>query len=215
MSILQKEKNTFQDYFKNKKSYNVLSSLNYKSNLYKKKNYELKTICTSYSSGDEGSFENLNFEKNNFYKNKKNNNQKRNFQSSNKYKTEICKNFELYQKCKWGDNCCFAHGKTELRKNQTLNSFYKTKICKHYHQNGFCPYGLRCQYFHFKSYGIYKEFLEIFVNKFHGNLEKFNKKTFKKNLENDPIHPRLNIFKKLCKGGNNLSLYEKFVLKMY
>ena len=28
-----------------------------------------------------------------------------------KYKTELCKNFMLVGKCKYGDLCCYAHGK--------------------------------------------------------------------------------------------------------
>jgi len=60
-----------------------------------------------------------------------------------KYKTEMCKNFDTRGFCKWGNNCCFAHGKHELRQKKHLNSKYKSKICKHYHKSGHCPYGLR------------------------------------------------------------------------
>lgn len=80
-----------------------------------------------------------------------------------KYKTELCKNFEIKGTCKWGNNCCFAHGRHELRKKTHLNSNYKTKICKHYHRGGICPYGLRCQYFHIRS--SHKEFYTAFVEK--------------------------------------------------
>jgi len=65
-----------------------------------------------------------------------------------KHKTELCKNWELKKVCKFGDKCCFAHGKHEL-KNKTLTHVkYKTKPCKQYHQTGYCPYGQRCQYLH-------------------------------------------------------------------
>lgn len=87
------------------------------------------------------------------------------FAQSQKYKTEICKNFELKGKCRWGENCCFAHGKAELRKKTLFNYFYKTKICKHFHKNGYCPYASRCQYFHFKTYQKFQELLESFSNK--------------------------------------------------
>ncbi len=82
------------------------------------------------------------------------------FQNSNKYKTEICKNYEINKFCKWGFSCCFAHGREELRTKIVTSCFSKTKICKNFHKNGFCPYGTRCQYFHFKSNEIYKELLD-------------------------------------------------------
>ena len=34
-----------------------------------------------------------------------------------KKKTELCKNYELYKDCYYGDNCSFAHGIDELREN--------------------------------------------------------------------------------------------------
>jgi len=75
----------------------------------------------------------------------------------------MCKNFDTKGYCKWGDNCCFAHGKHELRARTHLNSNYKSKICKHYHKSGVCPYGNRCQYFHIKN--THKEFFIAFLEK--------------------------------------------------
>jgi hypothetical protein len=60
-----------------------------------------------------------------------------------KYKTELCRNFELQGVCKFGESCCYAHGMQELRSKTHLNSNYKSKICKHFHGEGGCPYGLR------------------------------------------------------------------------
>jgi hypothetical protein len=60
-----------------------------------------------------------------------------------KFKTELCKNYELQGSCKFGDACCYAHGMRELRDKTHLNSNYKSKICKHFHGQGGCPYGLR------------------------------------------------------------------------
>lgn len=60
-----------------------------------------------------------------------------------KFKTELCKNFEAVGSCRWGDQCCYAHGSSELRNKTHLNSNYKSKICKHFHGQGACPYGLR------------------------------------------------------------------------
>jgi len=65
-----------------------------------------------------------------------------------KYKTEMCKNWELRGNCKFGDKCCFAHGRKELKAKVLTHIKYKTKPCKQYHQNGNCPYGQRCQYLH-------------------------------------------------------------------
>jgi hypothetical protein len=65
-----------------------------------------------------------------------------------KYKTELCKNWELKKVCKFGDKCCFAHGRHELKNKTSIHMKYKTKPCKQYHQTGYCPYGQRCQYLH-------------------------------------------------------------------
>jgi len=65
-----------------------------------------------------------------------------------KYKTEMCKNWELRGSCKFGEKCCFAHGKHELKGKTVTHVKYKTKPCKQYHQTGYCPYGQRCQYLH-------------------------------------------------------------------
>lgn len=60
-----------------------------------------------------------------------------------KFKTEMCKNFELQGTCRWGDGCSYAHGLHELREKTHLNTNYRSKICKLYHRQGGCPYGLR------------------------------------------------------------------------
>eukprot|EP00347_Sterkiella_histriomuscorum_P011792 403371081 len=65
-----------------------------------------------------------------------------------KYKTEICRNWELHGTCKFGDTCAFAHGDFELQKKSHVPSKYKTKLCKQYHENLYCPYGQRCQFAH-------------------------------------------------------------------
>lgn len=60
-----------------------------------------------------------------------------------KFKTELCKNFQLQGVCRFGDVCCYAHGQHELRDKKHLNTNYKSKLCKHFHAQGGCPYGLR------------------------------------------------------------------------
>ena len=64
-----------------------------------------------------------------------------------KKKAELCKNYELYHDCYYGDNCCFAHGIEELRDNILLPS-YKTKMCKSFIENKTCNFGIRCSYKH-------------------------------------------------------------------
>jgi len=87
------------------------------------------------------------------------------FQNSRKYKTEMCRNFELKGFCQWGQNCCYAHGKAELRTKTSTNESYKTKICRNFFEQGYCSYGSRCQYFHFKDNEIYKELLDSLETK--------------------------------------------------
>lgn len=128
-----------------------------------------------------------------------------------KYKTELCKNFDIYGYCKWGANCFFAHGKTELKSKTLISDFYKTKICKHYHKIGFCPYASRCQYFHFKTYQIYQELLDSFESKLTYRINEGNQKLNKMLSTSDRIQNRLEIFKGLAPGDNNKSLQEKFL----
>ena len=67
-----------------------------------------------------------------------------------KWKTEICRYWEMYGECKFGENCAFAHGDSELKqKNLTFN--YKTKPCKQFFELGYCSYGSRCQFSHRKD----------------------------------------------------------------
>jgi hypothetical protein len=65
-----------------------------------------------------------------------------------KFRTEMCKNFELHGKCKFGDECSFAHGKQQMMLKKDVSALYKTKDCKKYTANGYCPYGQRCQFIH-------------------------------------------------------------------
>ena len=65
-----------------------------------------------------------------------------------KYKTELCKYYEINGTCKFGDNCAYAHGKENLRAKVTKATAYRTKNCIQFFENGFCPYGNRCQFAH-------------------------------------------------------------------
>ena len=67
-----------------------------------------------------------------------------------KWKTEICRYWEMYGECKFGENCAFAHGDSEL-KQKKLTFNYKTKPCKQFFELGYCSYGSRCQFNHKKQ----------------------------------------------------------------
>ena len=113
-----------------------------------------------------------------------------------KYKTELCKFYEMTGKCKYGDNCAYAHGKENLRSKVTNTTAYRTKKCIQFFENGYCPYGSRCQFQHQLKNNIvnnpydkgmsYKKILEII-----SKME--NIRNIKKLVDK----PRLNIFKEI------------------
>ena len=113
-----------------------------------------------------------------------------------KYKTELCKFYELTGQCKYGDNCAYAHGKENLRAKVTNTTAYRTKKCIQFFENGYCPYGNRCQFQHQLKNNIvnnpydtdmsYEKILEI-ISKFE------NVRNVKKLVEK----PRLSIFKEI------------------
>lgn len=60
-----------------------------------------------------------------------------------KFKTEMCRYYASGH-CKFGDNCAFAHSRTELCQKTHLPQNYKTKKCKQFFEEGYCLYGFRC-----------------------------------------------------------------------
>ena len=46
-----------------------------------------------------------------------------------KKKTELCRNFEMYGQCKFGNDCSYAHGPQQLQKKTHLPSNFMTKLC--------------------------------------------------------------------------------------
>ena len=118
-----------------------------------------------------------------------------------KYKTELCKYYEMTGTCIYGNNCAYAHGIDNLRSKVTNTTAYRSKKCKRFFENGYCPYGSRCQFQHQLKNNIvnnpydnnmsYQKILEI-ISKFE------NVKNIKKLVEK----PRLKIFKEII-GDND------------
>lgn len=67
--------------------------------------------------------------------------------NTSRYKTELCRPYEEFGVCKYGDKCQFAHGMNELR-SLARHPKYKTELCRTFHTSGFCPYGPRCHFVH-------------------------------------------------------------------
>jgi hypothetical protein len=63
-----------------------------------------------------------------------------------KKKTELCKNWEIYHDCYFKNECSFAHGLDELRKDIPLSS--KNRLCKSFQEKGICLFGKRCNFRH-------------------------------------------------------------------
>ena len=134
-------------------------------------------------------------------------------QSQKKYRTELCKYFEINGRCKFGDNCIFAHGKENLRENLCKKSGYKKRPCLNFFEKGFCMYGNRCQFSHDikqfekdenenkKNNFSYK----LFFKELNMNLNDESKK----DIERIKERPRLKVFKKFVKIRKNVYLQKK------
>ena len=119
-----------------------------------------------------------------------------------KYKTELCKFYEMTGRCKYGENCAYAHGIENLRSKVTNTTAYRTKKCIQFFDNGYCPYGSRCQFKHQLKDNIvnnpydkgmsYKKILDI-ISKIENiiNIKKLVEK------------PRLNVFKEITGDINS------------
>ena len=125
-----------------------------------------------------------------------------------KWKTEICRYWEMYGQCKYGDNCAFAHGDSELKKRK-LTFNYKTKPCKQFFELGYCSYGPRCQFSH-KKEDTKKEkndkvsYLKI-IEEFLSEDNQISYELVKR--------PRLNTFEKIV--SSTLEESENSKLKLY
>ena len=185
-------------FYSNNKLYEKLSqNINPYSNL--EKNNKRKN-----SSDSETSCDSEEFSKNNIIKGNKNKvpfkGEAKDFKI--KYKTELCKYYEIDGYCKYGDKCAYAHGKENLRSKVTNTTDYKTKKCSNFFKHGYCPYGSRCQFAHQLKSNIinnpydrgmtYSKILEI-LSKIE-NVENIIKLIEK---------PRLSVFEDICENKEN------------
>ena len=68
-------------------------------------------------------------------------------QGAEKFKTEMCRNWQLTGTCRYGDKCQFAHGLEDLRVRCVPLQF-KTRLCRSFSQFGVCAYGDKCRFIH-------------------------------------------------------------------
>ena len=116
-----------------------------------------------------------------------------------KYKTELCKYYEINGYCKFGEKCVYAHGKENLRLKVTNTSAYRTKKCNHFFEKGYCPYGNRCQFAHqLKSNIINNPFdKKMSYTKI---LDIFSKIECIENVQTIAEKPRLKVFREIVKN---------------
>ena len=113
-----------------------------------------------------------------------------------KYKTELCKYYEIEGHCKYGNNCAYAHGIENLRSKVTNSMFYRTRKCIQFFESGYCPYGSRCQFQHQLKTNIVNNPYDIKMSytKIMKTISKMeNVENIKKLMEK----PRLQIFKEI------------------
>jgi hypothetical protein len=140
----KKEWHNLEEFSKNK----------FDSKLYQRFNYISSRKCSKDSSNlstsNEDFFENDYYEKNpSPHKNNNNNYYKGKASDFKiKYKTELCKYYQINGHCKYGNNCAYAHGIENLRSKVTNSTSYRTRKCIQFFEKGYCPYGSRCQFQH-------------------------------------------------------------------
>ena len=167
----------------------------------RKKSSGAETSCTSQECSPQN-------KKKSFLKSKKNKNNKIPFKGEAKdfkikYKTELCKYYEINGYCKYGDKCAYAHGKENLRSKVTNTTAYRTKKCSQFFEQGYCPYGNRCQFAHqLKSNIINNPYDEgMSYGKILETISKLeNVENIKKLIEK----PRLPVFQEICENKENI-----------
>ena len=113
-----------------------------------------------------------------------------------KFKTELCKYYEATGKCKYGENCAFAHGQENLRSKVTNTTAYRTKKCIQFFENGYCPYGSRCQFQHQLKNNIVNNPYDKGMS-YQKMLEIISKPENIRNIKKLVEKPRLEIFKEI------------------
>ena len=185
-------------------------SLNQYSNLYsfqeqkvpRKKSSGGETACSSEECSPQNKISNS---KKTFLKTNKNKKNKVPFKGEAKdfkikYKTELCKYYEINGYCKYGDKCAYAHGKENLRSKVTNTTAYRSKKCSQFFEQGYCPYGNRCQFAHQLKSNIVNNPYDKGMS--YGKiLETISKLENVENIKKLVEKPRLSVFKEIC--GNN------------
>ena len=146
--------------------------------------------------------------KNKFNSQKKNKKRQEHFKSTAadfkiKYKTELCKYYEINGFCKYGDNCAYAHGKENLRAKITNTTAYRTKKCVQFFQNGYCPYGNRCQFAHQVTSNIINNPYDRKMT-YTKILETISKPENIENIKGLRIKPRLSVFKNIVNNKKEI-----------
>ena len=118
-----------------------------------------------------------------------------------KYKTELCKYYEINGYCKYGDRCAYAHGKENLRSKVTNSIAYRTRKCSQFFENGYCPYGNRCQFAHQLASNIINNPYDRKMT-YKKTLETISKLENVENIKKLIEKPRLAVFKELCNNKN-------------
>lgn len=122
-----------------------------------------------------------------------------------KYKTELCKYFEINGFCKYGDKCAYAHGIENLRSKVTNTTAYRTRKCVQFFEKGYCPYGNRCQFAHQLESNILNNPYDRKMT-YSKILETISKKENVENIKKLIEKPRLPVFQQICensKGGKS------------
>ena len=124
-----------------------------------------------------------------------------------KKKTELCKNWELTGNCKFGDDCAFAHGNTELVSKNHIPENYKTKLCKQFHEEGCWSYGHRCQFLHLiiqkkVNKFNYCDILKENIFQYENRKRAINHQKVEFQLVNHLESKRLRVFDKICKSDD-------------
>ena len=120
-----------------------------------------------------------------------------------KYKTELCKYYEINGYCKYGDKCAYAHGKENLRSKVTNTTAYRTKKCTQFFEQGYCPYGSRCQFAHQLKSNIINNPYDKGMT-YEKILETISKLENIENIKKLIEKPRLSVFKDICDNKQNI-----------